>query len=369
MISQNQFAIFNEVSGQKKIPRWYMSITMIFGSMIAGATSEGGASIAFPVMTLAFGIPPSVARDFSFMIQSAGMSAAAVTILWMKVKIEKHALLYCTLGGLFGMLVGLSVIAPNLPPAYSKMYFVCIWFSFAFSLYWLNRLFGRKTYFEIPYWEEGVVFTYTFPTDFWTISFNWKAGVLFIGGVFGGIFSAIAGSGIDICSFATLTLVFRVTEKTATPTSVVLMAINTCIGFLWRQYEMGGVEPEAWGYLWVCMPIVVFGAPIGSVVGSHFHRLVLAAFVYVTDTTQLIGALAIVQPWTTKKTDTPIQLTLSSIVILLVGSVLFKYMAAFGENLMLMQEKKAKSLQRYFKNEKDRRKKISSNARVNIHLA
>ena len=37
--------------------------------MLAGATSEGGAAIAFPVMTLAFGIMPAVARDFSFMIQ------------------------------------------------------------------------------------------------------------------------------------------------------------------------------------------------------------------------------------------------------------------------------------------------------------
>ena len=35
---------------------WYMSVTMIFGSMVAGATSEGGASIAFPVMTLAMDV-------------------------------------------------------------------------------------------------------------------------------------------------------------------------------------------------------------------------------------------------------------------------------------------------------------------------
>jgi uncharacterized protein len=50
--------------------KYYMSITMVFGSMFAGATSEGGAAIAFPVMTLAFNVNPQVARDFSFMIQS-----------------------------------------------------------------------------------------------------------------------------------------------------------------------------------------------------------------------------------------------------------------------------------------------------------
>ena len=70
---------------------------------------------------------------------------------------------------------------------------------------------------------------------------NWKAAVLFATGFLGGIFSSISGSGIDICSFAVLTLLFRVSEKTATPTSVILMAINTWVGFLYRQFGQGGV--------------------------------------------------------------------------------------------------------------------------------
>ena len=51
-----------------------MSITMIFGSAIGGATSEGGGAVAFPVMTLALKIPPAIARDFSLMVQSCGIS-------------------------------------------------------------------------------------------------------------------------------------------------------------------------------------------------------------------------------------------------------------------------------------------------------
>ena len=58
--------------------------------------------------------------------------------------------------------------------------------------------------------------------------------VLIIAGIFGGIFTAVSGSGLDICSFSILTLLFRVTEKTATPTSVILMAGNTVVGFFWR---------------------------------------------------------------------------------------------------------------------------------------
>jgi hypothetical protein len=39
---------------------------------VAGATSEGGGAVAFPVMTLALKIKPAIARDFSLMTQSCG---------------------------------------------------------------------------------------------------------------------------------------------------------------------------------------------------------------------------------------------------------------------------------------------------------
>merc|ERR1712038_1583869 len=77
--------------------RYILSITMIFG-----------ATVAFPVMTLALGIAPSVARDFSLMIQSCGMTAAAFTIFWMKIKLEWHSVVFCSFGAIFGMVLGLE---------------------------------------------------------------------------------------------------------------------------------------------------------------------------------------------------------------------------------------------------------------------
>jgi len=271
MIKHELFHLFED--------KYYMTITMIFGSMIAGATSEGGASVAFPVMTLAFDIKPAVARDFSFMIQSCGMTAAMFTIFYMGVMIEKRSFTYCSLGGLVGMIVGLEEIAPRMTPPQKKIGFVSIWFAFAFSLFWLNRNFGRHVHLCIQNW----------PGEYY-----WRLIALLVAGFTGGIFSSVAGSGIDICSFATLTLLFRISEKVATPTSVCLMAVNTVVGFAWRQFFMGGVMAESWEFLAVCVPVVVFGAPFGSVLGSYCHRLVLAAFVYVTDTVQIIAAYVIV---------------------------------------------------------------------------
>lgn len=61
-------------------------------------TSEGGGAVAYPVMTLVLKIPSTVARDFSLMIQTCGMTAAAFSIFWMGVKVEKHSLIVCSTG-------------------------------------------------------------------------------------------------------------------------------------------------------------------------------------------------------------------------------------------------------------------------------
>merc|ERR1712070_1116555 len=89
----------------------------------------------------------------------------------------------------------------------------------------------------------------------------------------------------------------------------------------------------------VCAPVVVIGAPLGSVLGSFVHRLVLAGFVYVTDTVQLIGALYVVRPWSdlkcNEKTDCdPAHLCWTSAAIFVSGLVVFYLFQAGGEKLM-----------------------------------
>jgi len=293
--------------------RYLLTITMIFGASVAGMTSEGGGAVAFPVMTLALGIQPAVARDFSLMIQSCGMTAAAFTIFWMQIKLEKHSLVFCSSGAVAGMIFGLEVVDIALSPPQKKLGFVCIWFSFAFALFLLNREHKRKTFDQIP--KFGV----------------WQAVVLLAVGFLGGIFSAVAGSGVDICSFSILSLLFRVSEKVSTPTSIVLMAINTCVGFYWRQMMTDtGVEEDAWGYLIVCVPVVVIFAPLGSIISSHFHRQVLAALVYLLDTIALVTAFVVI-PLT-------LQLGIMSGCLLLGGFLIFFLMSKAGQRLLQQDE-------------------------------
>lgn len=294
--------------------RYLLTITMIFGSTIAGMTSEGGGAVAFPVMTLALNIAPGVARDFSLMIQSCGMAAASFTIIWMKIKLETHSLLFCSLGAVGGMVFGLEVVDSALTSHEKKLGFVCIWFSFAFALFLLNREHKRKTFDEIQ--KFGV----------------WQAMLLIVMGFLGGIFSAVAGSGVDICSFSVLTLLFRVSEKVATPTSIVLMAINASVGFYWREMMTDtGVEVDAWGYLIVCVPVVVVFAPLGSLIASHFHRQVLAALVYILDALALITAFIVI--------PLDLHLGIMSGSFLVGGLFLFLLMSKAGQKLVICYEK------------------------------
>ena len=54
---------------------------------------------------------------------------------------------------------------------------------------------------------------------------------------------------------------------------------------------MTGAEEDAWSFLAVCVPIVVFFAPFGSFLASHFHRQVLAALIYILDSIALVRLL------------------------------------------------------------------------------
>jgi uncharacterized membrane protein YfcA len=60
----------------------------------------------------------------------------------------------------------------------------------------------------------------------------------------------------------------------------------------WRQFMFpDGLEPEAWKYLAVVVPVVTVFGPVGALLSSYCHRQVLASFIYILDTIALVGYL------------------------------------------------------------------------------
>ncbi|MEX1362536.1 MAG: sulfite exporter TauE/SafE family protein [Nannocystaceae bacterium] len=284
---------------------WGMSATMMLGSFIAGATSEGGGAVAFPVMTLLFGIQPAVARDFALMIQAVGMTAAAVLIVTRRVKVEWRAIGWSGLGGAVGIVVGLTHAAQLVPPAHAKVFFTSLWLAFAFALYLVNRNRGRDV-------AEGM-----------GILRRRDHVMLLVVGAVGGLVSSITGSGLDIITFSLLVLAFGVSERVGTPTSVVLMALNAVVGFAWKQGALGGMEVEAFRYWYVCIPVVVVGAPLGAWFITDRSRLFVAAILYTSIGIQFIVALIVI-PQT-------VSLLVTSIATFTVGALAFRTMGRLGE--------------------------------------
>ncbi|NET46581.1 sulfite exporter TauE/SafE family protein, partial [Okeania sp. SIO2B3] len=195
------------------ISNWQIALTMLFGSMIAGGTSIGGGAVAFPVFTKLLHISPHEAKVFSLAIQSVGMSAASLAICLTGIRVEWRVIRWGSLGGLFGIFLGLGYLAPVLPPDVLKMSFTIMLTSFAITLFTLNQNMRQCRLFILS-WQFQ------------------EQGILFLAGFFGGIMSGLVGNGIDIVVFSVMVLLWRISEKVATPTSVILMAINAIAGFI-----------------------------------------------------------------------------------------------------------------------------------------
>ncbi len=278
---------------------------MVFGSFVAGGSSEGGGAIAFPVMTLIFKIHPAEARNFSLAIQSVGMTAATLWIIAKKISIEKTYLTLAAIGATAGIILGSYFIAPYTPPAYAKMLFVSFWLSFGVTLFAVTYYRKRNVQDQLP--------------DLTTIQ---KTELIIIG-VIGGILSAILGSGIDICTFAFVTMKYKLSEKIATPTSVVLMASNAVVGFLLHQFIIGDMAPVVYNYWLVCIPVCILGAPLGAYVVSQAKRLHIINFLCFIILVQFIGAVLIIKPAG--------ELLIFSIAAFLAGIVIFFLLTMHGK--------------------------------------
>lgn len=230
---------------------------MVFGSFIAGATSEGGGAVAFPVFTKVLHMHPFDAKVFSLAIQSIGMMAATLTIVVMRVRVEWRIILWASLGGAVGVLVGSMLITPLLSAALMKMLFTSMVFSFALTLILLN-------------WKQRL-----YNSDMLVFKGQEKLIVL-AAGFFGGTMTGLVGTGIDIICFSVMVLLFRLSEKVSTPTSVILMAFNSLVGLALHVFVIGGFTSEVKDYWLAAIPVVVVGAPFGAYLCTRLNNQTIA---------------------------------------------------------------------------------------------
>lgn len=231
---------------------WPISLTMVLGSFIAGATSEGGGAVAFPVFTKLFDIEPRDAKVFSFFIQSFGMTMAGLFIYLKKIPVLWNVVGAALAAGIGGLVIGeLYLVIPN---PYPKLLFTFIAGIFAFFLIY-NR-------WGIPD-NPLKIFRFTHRIDLF---------IILTTGFLGGLVASVVGVGIDMLIFIVLTLLYGIDEKISTPTTVVLMGLLSVAGFIWHAGITADVNPDVWRYWMSCVPIVIFGAPLGAYACSKIGR-------------------------------------------------------------------------------------------------
>ncbi len=260
---------------------WAMSVTMIFGSFVAGSTPAGGASVAFPVFTKALAIESTDAATFGLFIQAIGMSMASLYIVTKRIPIYLHLYKRAAFGGVTGVVIGVCFL--SIPAPFPKLLFSCLVLTFGLTLA-LIRLNRRQEARNLS-------------------SITWKPGDragLFLISVAGGLLASQIGSGADMLVFMVMTIAFRLDEKCAVPTSVLIMATVSIAGvgaiLLTPQRSIGLV----WHYWAVCVPIVAVGAPLGAYVISRVPTGVVLAALFLLIVLEVTSTFLIV-PMTTPR--------------------------------------------------------------------
>lgn len=295
----NMFSILSE--------NLYVMITMVFGSFVAGSSPEGSASIAYPMFTLYLGIAPDVARNFAFAIQSVGMTAASIYILNKKIALDWNYIIYVSFGGLFGLLFGTYNLVPYIQPMVAKLIFVSLWLAFGIVLYLENRKQTRIIY------EKIILFSHSDRIN------------LILFGFIGGGISSLFGTGINIFTFCFLVIYYKVNEKVATPSSIIIMTIETIAGFALHGLVIKDISKESYDMWLSCIPIVIFFAPLGAYVVNKISRITFTNFLYFIFLVQYLGAMFVIRPDLTK--------SVISIGIVLFGFFFFRYIGSIQRKI------------------------------------
>jgi uncharacterized membrane protein YfcA len=285
--------------------QWASALTMVFGSFVAGSTPQGGGAVAFPVFTKVLDIDTPVARSFSLCIQTIGMGTAAAAIIINRRAVAWRAVAIAAPAAVVGFLISALLLGRSdepfwpsrLPGPYVKVTFTLLVAAMAVVVYLGYRVHLLERIEKLDISGPRVI------------------GAIATAGIVGGVASSLTGSGADVILYLAVVVVIGVTPRIGVPTSVVVMAVVSIVGFIVYGLVDGqldititgdevtaiggqsvtansngiavfgdgpGVDASRYDLfgLWLAAaPVVAFGAPLGSWVSSLASDRQLVRFV------------------------------------------------------------------------------------------
>jgi uncharacterized membrane protein YfcA len=243
------FANFNELAFLGS--HWHYPAIMVLGAFVAGLTPEGGGEVAFPVLSVFFNVDRILARDFSLMIQSIGMTSASIFILSNKANRPRtyKPLLWFIPVCFAGFVLGMRTLQA-IPVFVIQALFLSLITTFAIA-YYHSKHRGDLTLLK----SSGLL----------------DRLMLVVILVLGGMCASLFGTGADIILYTLLVTRFTMDEKIATHMSIMLMASISVLGYAYRHFVDAGLAPDQFR-TWLCAyPVVLFMAPFGTYILQRMH--------------------------------------------------------------------------------------------------
>jgi uncharacterized membrane protein YfcA len=267
------FNLLNDVSFL--LEHWYYPAIMVLGAFVAGVTPEGGGAVAFPMLNIFLSIDREMARDFSLMIQSVGMTSASIFILSHRANrlATYRPLLWMIPFAFIGFVFGMQFLQ-QLPVYIIQALFLSLITSFALIYSWGQH---RGCQPQLPGLQvSDRLFL-----------------VLML--LLGGCCASLFGTGADIILYTLLVTRFRMQEKIATHLCIMLMAAVSVLGFAYR--ELYDQQLTSYQFqTWLCAyPVVLLMAPFGAYVLHRINKEIMLRGVAVLNLGQL-GYFLCVKP-------------------------------------------------------------------------
>jgi len=259
MFTNNYFSLFYSY--------WEIALSMLLGSFVAGSTSVGGGTVGYPILVLLFDASPILARDFSLFVQSIGMTMAMFAIILTKQEVKWNIVFKSLITGVIGLHIGFNLVG-FFPRSYLKMTFAVIWASFLVHILLSNKSKKEQRTKGNLKNKDALIYFFAF---------------------IGGIVSGLVGSGIDMLIFIVLTQRFKFPHKVALTTSIAIMALLSVYGTAFQIGVNSALENVDLFYMWlVCIPIVAFGAPLGTLFIKKYSDDFLKYILYIIITLEII---------------------------------------------------------------------------------
>ncbi len=275
--------------GARVLENWESTVTMLFGSFLAGSSPEGGGAVAFPVFTKALEVPGPVARTFGLSIQAVGMTMASVAILLSGRPFHRRAAVVGSIAAVAGFLVAVALLGQP-DQLFWPSTISTPWVKATFSI-----VLATTSIIMIAHLRHG-------DAAHRELAWNRKLDLgLVLVAAAGGLLASLTGTGANILVFLFLVALADVLPKTALPTAIMIMTAVSVVGLVVfglfdgqlavetvgdRVVSVGG-EPadldagraDLLGLWLAAVPVVVWGAPLGSLAASLIREEHLVKFV------------------------------------------------------------------------------------------